>query len=366
MTGRTPGRTTGPARSGRAPLRLLTVATVVGALGLLAACGNSDSSNSSSAAPATPSVVSSASATPSATPSASASPSASATPTIKASANTDAISVTGGYGVTPKVSFKTPFRIAKTQVRVLEPSDGPVVRDGTSVQVDYAGVDARTGKTFDSSFVSGRAPIAFPLSGVIQGFRTGLIGQHMGSRVLIAMTGPDGYDSSGGNAQAGINVGDTLIFVVDITTATLTEPYGDAVAAKDGLPTVSAGTGTPTVTIPKTTAPTSLVAQPIIKGNSQDKVAAGDTVTLHYAWYTWSDGKQIESDYGKAAEQVDLTKMISGFGQGLVGQTVGSRMLLVIPPSLSYPNGSTDPQISKTETQVFVVDILFTEPAATQ
>lgn len=273
--------------------------------------------------------------------------------------------MTGGYGKTPKVTFKAPFRIDKTQTKVLVPSNGPVVRDTTSVQVDYDGVDARTGKTFDSSFTTGRTPVAFPLSGVIPGFRKGLIGQKMGSRVLIAMTGPDGYDSSGGNAQGGINVGDTLLFVVDITQATLAAPNGTAVAAVPGLPTVSAGTGTPTVTIPKSTPPSKLTAQPILKGGGS-KVVAGDTVTLHYSWLTWSDGKVIESDYGKAAEDVPLANQVKGFSQGLVGQTVGSRVLLVVPPSLGYPNGNASPKINKNETLVFVVDILFTQPTQSQ
>ena len=348
---------------------MLTVTVAVGALGVLGACGNKTTSSTAtpnpSATVAPASASPSASASTSAGASASASPSASPTPTIKASSNLDAVTVTGGYGTTPKVSFKAPFRIDKTQTKVLVPSNGPVVRDATNVQVDYAGIDARTSKTFDSSFVSGRTPIAFSLAQVIPGFKKGLVGQHQGSRVLVAMTGADGYDSSGGNAQAGINVGDTLLFVVDITAATLSGPSGTTVAPVAGLPTVSGGTGTPQVTIPKATPPTKLVAQPLIKGSGA-KVASGDTVTLHYAWLTWSDSKLIESDYGKAAEQAPLTTQIKGFNQGLTGQTVGSRVLLVVPPSLGYPNGNASPKIAKGETLVFVVDILFTQPTPTQ
>ncbi len=68
------------------------------------------------------------------------------------------------------------------------------------------------------------------------GFSKGLTGQKQGSRVLIAMPGADGYDASGGSPQAGIEVGDTLIFVVDIEATTLSGPEGTAVAPKAGLP----------------------------------------------------------------------------------------------------------------------------------
>jgi len=48
-----------------------------------------------------------------------------------------------------------------------------------------------------------------------------------------------------------------------------------------------------------------------------------------------------------------------GLGHGLVGQTVGSRVLLVIPPAGGYGSaGASKARISGTDTLVFVVDIL--------
>jgi peptidylprolyl isomerase len=47
--------------------------------------------------------------------------------------------------------------------------------------------------------------------------------------------------------------------------------------------------------------------------------------------------------------------------QGLVGQTVGSRVMLVVPPALGYPAGNEKPKIAKDETLVFVVDLLFAQ-----
>ena len=52
--------------------------------------------------------------------------------------------------------------------------------------------------------------------------------------MLIAMPGADGYDASGGSPQAGIEVGDTLIFVVDIVATTLSGPEGTPVPPKAG------------------------------------------------------------------------------------------------------------------------------------
>lgn len=52
-------------------------------------------------------------------------------------------------------------------------------------------------------------------------------------------------------------------------------------------------------------------------------------------------------------------QLIPGFDEGLVGQTVGSRVLLVIPPDKGYGTaGNSQAGISGTDTLVFVVDIL--------
>ncbi len=163
--------------------------------------------------------------------------------------------MTGAYGKEPKVTFKAPFAISKTQTKVLSEGDGPAIKEGASVTVDYVGINARTGKTFDSSFSRGE-PATFNLAQVVPGFGKGLIGQKQGSRVLIGITGPDGYDASGGNPQIDVQVGDTLLFVVDIVAVPLDGPEGEKVAPKAGLPTVTDKDGVPEVTMPKTDPPT--------------------------------------------------------------------------------------------------------------
>jgi peptidylprolyl isomerase len=51
--------------------------------------------------------------------------------------------------------------------------------------------------------------------------------------------------------------------------------------------------------------------------------------------------------------------VISGWDQGLIGKTVGSRLLLSIPPEKGYgKNGNPRAGIKGTDTLVFVVDIL--------
>ncbi|HEX3199594.1 MAG TPA: FKBP-type peptidyl-prolyl cis-trans isomerase [Propionibacteriaceae bacterium] len=300
---------------------------------------------------------------PSATPTA-ATPSASKTPTpkpkqVKASDNFDKVTVTGGYGKEPKVKVDTPWAIDKTRTKVLDASNGPVVGEGQSVEVNYYGVNGRTGKKFDDSFSRGQ-PVAFSLAQVVPGFSKGLVGQRKGSRVLIAMPGKDGYDPMGGNPQAGIEVGDTLIFVVDLVDVQLAGPEGNAVQPKAGLPTVTDKGGRPEITIPESDPPSSLEVQPLIKGKGK-KIGANDTLTFNYSWVRWSDGKVLEESYSGKPASTPLSGLLPGMVKGLEGQTVGSRVLLVIPPSDGYPDGNATPSIKPGETLVMVVDLLFTQ-----
>jgi peptidylprolyl isomerase len=304
-----------------------------------------------------------ASPSPAATPS-SASPSPSPTPAktpkpkqIKASNNFDKVTVTGGFGEAPKVKVDAPWAIDKTRTKVLDASNGPAVSEGQGVEVNYYGVNGRTGKKFDESFSTGQ-PVAFNLAQVVPGFSKGLVGQHKGSRVLIAMPGQDGYDPMGGNPQAGIEVGDTLIFVVDLVDVQLAGPEGSKVAPKEGLPTVTETGGKPEITIPESAPPTTLEVQPLIKGEGK-KVGANDTITFNYVWVRWSDGKVLEESYSGKPANAPLSGLLPGMVKGLEGQTVGSRVLLVIPPADGYPDGNATPSIKPGETLVMVVDLLF-------
>jgi peptidylprolyl isomerase len=278
---------------------------------------------------------------------------------VPASNNFDKVAVSGEYGKPPKVTVKSPWAIDKTRTKVLTPSDGAEVKQNQTVEVNYHGVDGRTGETFDSSFARG-APVAFSLAQVVPGFSKGLVGQKQGSRVLIAMPGSDAYDSSGGNPQAGIEVGDTLIFVVDLVGVQLSGPAGTPVKPKPGLPTVTVTKGQPEITVPKTDPPTALQVQPLIKGKGK-KVGENDQITFNYRWVRWTDGKLLEESYSTEPATAPLSGLLPGMVKGLTGQTVGSRVLLVIPPAEGYPDGNPTPSVAPGETLVMVVDLLFTQ-----
>ncbi|MGJ3509266.1 FKBP-type peptidyl-prolyl cis-trans isomerase [Enemella sp. A6] len=276
--------------------------------------------------------------------------------------NLDAIKVSGELNQKVQVTVPAPMKVDQTQAKVLVQGKGSKVPEGGQVLVHYTGVNGRSGEEFDSSWSRGEEPTPFPLDQVVPGFAKGLAGKQVGSRVLIAMTGKDGYDSMGGNPPT-IQVGDTLVFVVDIVGTQLAGPEGDQVQPKAGLPTVSGELNAPKVTIPKSEPPTDLVVQPLIKGKGAE-VAPTDTIVADYQMVSWKTGEVIDQSYGRKPASGEVSRLIKGWVEGLPGQTVGSRVLLVVPPNLAYgDSGYDDPKVEGGDTLVFVVDILMSTPA---
>ncbi len=311
---------------------------------ILAACSQS-ASPSASPTDATPSASASTSASPSATPSS----------TIKPSNSLGDITVKNPkFGEKPTITVKAPWAIDKTRVKVMTEGNGPVANPAY-VFVHYQGVNGRTGKVFDGNF--GSQTTLFALDQVVPGFKIALEGKKVGTRVLVAMPGSDGYDSQGGSAQAGIEVGDTLIFVVDIVETVLTGPTGKAITPPAGLPTVTEKDGKPVITLPKTDPPTKLIAQPLTEGTG-NKVTADDVIAVHYSGVSWKTGQVIEDKFSDV-DGGKLSSTIPGWQKGLLGKRVGQRVLLVLPPEYNYPQGSNNPPVTAGDTLVYVVDILY-------
>ena len=271
------------------------------------------------------------------------------------------VTVTGDAGTAPQVQVTSPFSVKTTKRAVTAAGTGTKVASGQKVSFDYVIVDGRDGKQLESSY--GTQPLSITLDKTSSPvFVHNLVGTKVGSRVVLAVAPKDGLASK--LSSAGVKKNDTLVFVFDLkgVSTPLSRATGDAVAPAAGLPTVKLGAkGQPKITVPKTAAPTQLVVQPLIKGHGP-AVTAGQTITVQYTGVIWGSGKQFDSSWARGAPAqfpIGNGSVIKGWDDGLVGQTVGSQVLLVIPPAEGYGStGSSQAGITGTDTLVFVVDIL--------
>ena len=123
--------------------------------------------------------------------------------------------VSGSFGEKPTLTFPEGSPSGELEVTVLSRGDGALVEAGDDIEVHYLGQSWKGG-VFDNSY-DRRSSISFGIGvgQVIAGWDQGLVGQQVGSRVLLSIPSHLGYGDRG-VPQAGIKGGDTLVFVVDI------------------------------------------------------------------------------------------------------------------------------------------------------
>jgi peptidylprolyl isomerase len=265
------------------------------------------------------------------------------------------------FGVEPEVTFETPLKADVTLITTLIKGTGPAAHADGIVGIFYVGYNTRDGAKFDSNY--GGAPYVSYADGFIEGFTKALDGQTVGSRVLVAITSAEGYAS--GQADAGILAGDTLIFVLDLVDGQYYEPTGTEEADGNEYATVRFDNGVP---IPKArpgvVPPTETIATTLIKGESARPVAATDYVVFDYVEVNYATGAVLSGTYGVNNVVGQLDSLIPGWQKGLLGRTVGTRVLLVVPPADAYPDGDPSRNLPAGQTLLYIIDILYVVPAS--
>ncbi len=315
------------------PALIVALALGVGVLG--AGCSSSPAPNSSSVATASTSAAA-------------------------VSADLEAVKVTLVPGKSATIDLPTkPFEAAVGH-RVLKAGTGAAITADQIVTADLMVVSGKDGKVMESTY--GKKPAALNMAEqtLLPDIKTAMVGQKLGSQILVSSRVPQDQP------DAGITTNDTLLFLFELEKARtpLTTAQGTAVPPKAGLPTVTIGATAKdpaTFVLPAGAPPTATVAQPLIIGQGE-KVAAGQRVRVSYTGVTWRDPTKPFDYSGKqptryAEFEVGSGRLIKAWDKNLVGQPVGSRLLLVVPPADGY-GAAGNGEIKGTDTLVFVLDIL--------
>jgi len=275
------------------------------------------------------------------------------------------VTATGSFGKAPAVSIPKAKAGGTLEVKTLIQGSGSTLTKADALAANFVLYfwSGTSSSLKANTFTSNPTVIGGTM---LPGLETALIGKKVGSRVLAVIPPADGYGTTG-NSQLGITGSTTLVFVIDVLKS-----YSDAATASGtqvsngggDLPTVSAKAGSaPTLTFSSTKPPSGLVAKTLIRGNGP-KIVKGEFVIAQYTGYIWRTKKVFGSSWasgspfgfvvGASPEQV-----IPGWDKGLEGQTVGSRVMLSIPPADGYGSaGNSQAGIKGTDSLVFVVDII--------
>jgi len=287
-------------------------------------------------------------ASPSASPgSATAQPDAGAIATVEPNAALEAMQwIDNGDDVAPDLEATAPFDFTEAGSRLISDGSGDAIAAGQLLALDYVTVSGVDGATQESTYDTGTpAQLQFVSGQIAVAIEDVLKDAHVGADFLYAVPG----QGAGG-----------VVMLITVAGAVPGTAQGTAEDPVAGLPEVTlADNGAPSVRYPSTTIPDGLIAQNLITG-SGPVVEDGQSVTVHYTGWVWN-GDQFDSSWDAATPATfTLTSgsLIEGWVQGLVGKTVGSQVLLVIPPELGYGAEGSGDTIPGDATLVFVVDIL--------
>ncbi len=286
-----------------------------------------------------------------------------------------AVTVNGSFGKTPTVTI--PAEKASTNLVVSTPIQGAgaTLKSGDSPLADialYKWSGTKHSQLY-STFSTG--PQIIPAQLGLQGLTTALQHARLGSRVVAVLPPKYAYGSAG-ESQLGVKGTDTLVWVIDLLQQYSGKQSATGPAVTNGggvLPKVTATAGQqPKITIPQISPPTGLSVTTLIKG-SGPKLTKGETAVTQYVGAIWRTRSVFATSWPSSQQPEGQLfgfqiggNVIAGFTTGLTGVPVGSRVMLVIPPSLGYgpAGGNANAGIQKDDTLVFVVDVLGSAKAA--
>ena len=273
----------------------------------------------------------------------------------------------GAFGKAPTVSVPKAKPAVKQQVKELIHGTGPKVGASDFVVAHLVGYQwgaKGAHKELLNTFKKGTPATgtASQLTG-LPALDKALAGRTQGTRLELTLP----YAAVGDQVAQALQLAksDDFVLAVDVVNAfgkTATVP-GTQQKLDAKLPQVTPGAAgqAPTVKIPSGKAPDSLQVKNLIQGTGK-AVAKGQTLVAQYDGVLWRTGKEFDSSYKHGAPAgfpIGVGQVIPAWDKALVGQKIGSRVLLVVPPKEGYGSkGSPQAGIKGTDTLVFVVDVL--------
>lgn len=267
----------------------------------------------------------------------------------------DGVTVEGDFGTSPTATFSTPLEAEDLERSVVIEGDGETTKAGDAVN---AIVSAFSGTTGEQVF-SQPATITAGDDTVFEAFLAGIDCVPTGSRTVTVAPASTLYGDEG-NETIGVAAGETVVIVVDVQ-----EPLKPA-EWTENVPEVEFGAdgAAPTVTLPDTPPPAEYQLKVLEQGDG-DEVQAGDNVTLQYQGTSWDTGEVFDQSYGGEPAQFTTDAVIQGFGTALVGQQVGTKLIVTIPPQYAYGTDAAGGELAG-QTLVFLIEIVDTAPATAQ
>ncbi|MFV2195399.1 FKBP-type peptidyl-prolyl cis-trans isomerase [Nocardiopsis sp. LOL_012] len=284
--------------------------------------------------------------------------------------------VTGEVGEEPEITFpdeELPDEEISGVVATGE-GEGELVRAddllvANVVQYEWTGPGEGEPVEGQSSYETG-APDLVRMNQMPEYITDVLLSQSVGSRAVYVFPPLSEQEVAQAEAQGQQVPEGASVLVVDVMQRFgqgQTVPGEQTTDGGGDLPTVTQeDAAAPVIEIPDTDPPEELEAVPLIEGSGPE-VEEGQQFIAQYTGIRWEaeeDGthEPFDSTWSRGGEPSDFTiaegAVIDGWVEGIVGQRVGSRLLVVIPGDLAYGETAEEAGGGPAGTLVFVVDLL--------
>lgn len=287
----------------------------------------------------------------------------------------DAIEVGGETGSAPEVAFAEDMTAGEQQTETVVTGDGASLESGDRVIVNYWLGNGYSQEPVQGSFGPANVGVLATvgeepqppqtLDDVIAAAASTAIeeGTTVGSRVVITGS-PEEVLGVPGLPELGIGNLDPVVLVIDLVQEPLSAPGGQAVEPPAWVPEIETADGAPAAfRFAGTSRPSGALRSFARIVGDGPEVAEGDLVVADYLGQVYGADEPFDDSYGEEADPIGFGlgrgTVIEGWDRALVGETVGSRVVLAIPPRLGYgEQGNPQIGIESDDTLYFLVDIL--------
>ena len=272
------------------------------------------------------------------------------------------VEIAGETGTDPEVTWDGELEADEIETEVVTEGDGDDIETGDQV---FAHIWVGNGSTQEKAYSTYDAPepqlLTVDETQLSPLFLSGLEGQKVGSRVAITASAETAFGEAG-NPDIKIGKDDTVLTIVDVLSGIEDGPEGEDQEPAAWVPDLQGDEDAPTgfdfAGVPE---PGDTLRSAVLVQGDGPVVEKGQTMAANYLGQVYGGKQPFDESYTTQAASfpIGVGAVVAGWDQALVGQTVGSRVVLAIPPDLGYGKaGNPQAGIKGTDTLYFVVDIL--------
>lgn len=267
--------------------------------------------------------------------------------------------MSGAVGTSATVKFDGKITDSSSTTKVLSNGDGAKLAIGDSAVIHTVLADGSTQKTVENTYTEKRPALVTVTSQTPQLFRDALVGKTVGSRVLVYAPASQVFNGTP-DPSSGIGSNDVLAVVVDIVDQPLNGPNGSTHQPPAWAPKIQTDSkGVSGLDFAGTPKPDGHLHVAVLRKGTGPTVKKGQLLGVKYFGAIYKGKKPFDQNFDGAPVgfPIGVQQVVPGWDKTLVGQKVGSEVVLQIPPEDGYGKKAQQ-NIPANSTLYFVVDIL--------